>query len=231
MRHFLSAPGILCSLGNSREKVLSAALAGSREGLVRLPGLVLDSEPYFGRVSGELPPIEGTLKRYDCRNNRLLLAAFQQIEEEVAAAVERFGASRVGVVIGSSTSGILEVEEALIEQRDTGSFPPDYYDYKQEMGTVAEFLAGHAALQSVAITISTACSSSGKVFYSARNLIEAGICDAVVVGARREDVGGNTDQGSLYVFERNQGGMNNWGESAEEPRAGTEGSSRWSPSQ
>lgn len=182
MRHLLSAPGIVCSLGNSRETVLAAALAGSREGLVRLPDLVLDSQPYFGRVSGELPPIEGDFKRYDCRNNRLLLAAYQQIEDEVAAAVDRFGPSRVGVVIGSSTSGILEVEEALIEQRDTGSFPPGYYDYKQEMGTVAEFLAGHAALQSVAITISTACSSSGKVFYSARNLIEAGICDAVVVG-------------------------------------------------
>jgi len=157
-------------------------VAGSREGLVRLPDLVLDSQPYFGQVKGELPAVEAPLSRYDCRNNRLLLAAFSQIEEQVAAAVEQFGPHRVGVVIGSSTSGILEVEEALMEHAQTGSYPPHYYDYKQEIGTVAEYLAEQAGLKSVAITISTACSSSGKVFYSARNLIESGICDAVVVG-------------------------------------------------
>jgi hypothetical protein len=36
--------------------------------------------------------------------------------------------------------------------------------------------------------------------------------DTVVVGADFDDVGANNDQGSAYVFERNQGGVSNWGE-------------------
>lgn len=36
--------------------------------------------------------------------------------------------------------------------------------------------------------------------------------DTVVVGADFDDVGANDEQGSAYVFERNQGGVDNWGE-------------------
>ena len=36
--------------------------------------------------------------------------------------------------------------------------------------------------------------------------------DTVIVGASRDDIGSALDQGSAYVFERNQGGTNNWGE-------------------
>jgi hypothetical protein len=36
--------------------------------------------------------------------------------------------------------------------------------------------------------------------------------DTVIVGAYLDNVGGNTEQGSAYVFERNQGGADNWGQ-------------------
>ena len=36
--------------------------------------------------------------------------------------------------------------------------------------------------------------------------------DTVVVGARWEDVGGVNDAGAGYVFQRDEGGLNNWGE-------------------
>lgn len=182
MKLYLPALGILCSLGNNKQEVLANALRGSRDGLQRTPGLVLDQQPYFGCVRADLPPVEAPFERYDCRNNRLLLAAYHEIEDEVQALIHELGADRVAVVVGSSTSGIREVEDAFETQRKTGEYPAGYYDYKQEMGTVAEFLAGYLGLKNVAVTISTACSSSGKVFYSARNLIESGVCDAAIVG-------------------------------------------------
>jgi FG-GAP repeat protein len=36
--------------------------------------------------------------------------------------------------------------------------------------------------------------------------------DTAIIGAFADDIGGNDNQGSVYVFERNQGGANNWGE-------------------
>jgi hypothetical protein len=36
--------------------------------------------------------------------------------------------------------------------------------------------------------------------------------DTVIVGAYVDDVGGNVNQGTAYIFERNTGGANNWGE-------------------
>lgn len=209
--------GIICALGNGREEVLSNALKGSQEGLRLIPGLALGEPRYFGEVQAELPPIDPSLSKYDCRNNRILLEAYKQIESEVQTLIQTLGASRVGVVLGSSTSGIREVEDALETKMRTGDYPPDYYDYKQEIGTVAEFLANYLQLTNVAITVSTACSSSGKVYYTGRSLIESGICDAVLVGgvdslcrltANGFSALGAMSQGRCNPFSLNREGIN-----------------------
>jgi hypothetical protein len=48
--------------------------------------------------------------------------------------------------------------------------------------------------------------------------------DHAIVGARSDDVGGNVDQGSAYIFQRDQGGANTWGQvkqvTAGDPAAG-----------
>src|SRR4030095_4346723 len=36
--------------------------------------------------------------------------------------------------------------------------------------------------------------------------------DTAIVGAAGQDIGSNLSQGAAYIFERNQGGPNNWGE-------------------
>jgi FG-GAP repeat len=36
--------------------------------------------------------------------------------------------------------------------------------------------------------------------------------NTIIVGALADDIGTNTNQGSAYIFERNRGGTNNWGE-------------------
>jgi 3-oxoacyl-[acyl-carrier-protein] synthase-1 len=105
---------------------------------------------------------------------------------EIAGAVEdatsRYGRDRIAVILGTSTSGSADGEEALMHYRREGRWP-EHFDYRmQETGSLAEFAARSLGLTGPAYTIATACSSSAKVFASARRLIRAGLADAAVVG-------------------------------------------------
>jgi len=163
------------------------ALRERRSGLRPCDFLDAGLDTYIGRVDGlEEAPIIGELSCFDCRNNRLAQMALRQdgFEEAVAAARERYGAHRIGVIIGTSTSGILETELAY-QRRDpeTGALPPTFnYQHTHNTFSVTDFTRRHLGLTGPALAISTACSSSAKVFASAQRLIASNFCDAAVVG-------------------------------------------------
>lgn len=177
---YLNDLGILCALGASKSEVLAAWLSGRRIQPVPVPWLDCDI-PALG-VYSELPLIPESLQDYDCRNNRLLLAALGQIETSVGRAIETYGRQRIGLVLGTSTSGIDEGERALSIRHDTGKVPACYHYKQQELGGSAEFLAKWLDIQGPAYTVSTTCSSSANALASARRLLRLGICDAVIVG-------------------------------------------------
>jgi 3-oxoacyl-[acyl-carrier-protein] synthase-1 len=181
-KFFLSALGIINALGNGKEEVLRNLHYGNQKGIVTRSDLLLGGESIVGAVDAELPLIDKRFAHFNCRNNRLLLAAYQQIAIEVQQLMTQLSKERIAVILGSSTSGILEGEYALQERLETGVFPSHYHYKQQEMGSIAEFLAQYLGLTNIAITISTACSSSAKAFASARHFIEAGMCDAALVG-------------------------------------------------
>jgi 3-oxoacyl-[acyl-carrier-protein] synthase-1 len=180
MNLYLNDLGVLCALGNSKAEVLQRLLAGDRSGLVASDEFGMRC--FVGAVDAELPEIDPRYGVYDCRNNRLLLAAFSQIESTVRSVIARFGADRIGIVLGTSTSGVRNTELALTYQAEHGALPESYHYKQQQMGAGADFLADVIGIKGPAYTISTACSSSGKAFASARRLIRLGLCDAVVVG-------------------------------------------------
>jgi 3-oxoacyl-[acyl-carrier-protein] synthase-1 len=66
--------------------------------------------------------------------------------------------------------------------QETGQFPDDFHYSQQEMGNPANFLARVAEVSGPCYAISTACTSSANAFISAHALLQAGICDAVIVG-------------------------------------------------
>jgi 3-oxoacyl-[acyl-carrier-protein] synthase I len=177
---YLNDLGIVCALGASKAEVLAALLSGRRIEPVVVPWLDCDV-PAFG-VHAELPLIPASLQSYDCRNNRLLLTALGQIEAHVRGAIEAYGPERVGLVLGTSTSGIDEGERALSILHETGRMPAGYHYKQQELGGSAEFLAKYLGLKGPAYTVSTTCSSSANALASARRLLRLGVCDAVVVG-------------------------------------------------
>lgn len=139
---------------------------------------------------GEVPHVDavrlpGPLARFECRNNRLAHLALQQdgFREAVRACAERRGPRRIGVFLGTSTSGMLQTELAYRRREPDGALPADF-DYAATHNTfsVSDFVRRSLGLQGPAVAVSTACSSGAKVFGSAARLMEAGLIDAAVVG-------------------------------------------------
>jgi 3-oxoacyl-[acyl-carrier-protein] synthase-1 len=170
-----------------------AALRMQRSGLQPCQfETVHDLATYVGEVAGvdavELPE---SFAEYDCRNNRLAWLGLQQdgFSDVVRAAIRRHGRRRVGVFLGTSTSGILQTEQAF-RHRDPGCLDsthgalPESFVYRTTHNTysVADFVRIAFQLEGPAVVVSTACSSSAKVFALAARMMEAGLIDAAIVG-------------------------------------------------
>jgi 3-oxoacyl-[acyl-carrier-protein] synthase-1 len=181
MTLYLNDLGMLSALGDNREEIFSRLKQGDRTGLALSEEF--SSHPvYVGAINADLPQIDKKYSVYDCKNNRLMLAALSQIRRTVDSMIQRYGASRVGVVLGTSTSGVRNTELALASVAQHGVKPADFHYKQQQLAGGADFLAHYLGLKGPAYTVSTACSSSGKAFASARRLINLGFCDAVIVG-------------------------------------------------
>ncbi|GAB7530858.1 beta-ketoacyl-[acyl-carrier-protein] synthase family protein [Pseudomonas sp. 3A(2025)] len=181
MTAYLNDLGLVCALGNSRSEVARKLFAGDSSGMQSESGWVAGSSLPVGAIHGELPPIPLEMGAHS-RNNRLLLAAAVQIEAPIRAAIARYGADRVGVILGTSTSGIDEASRSMGTWLRDQTFP-EHYDYRQqELGAPASFLAQWLNLSGPAYVISTACTSSARALLSARRALDLGLCDAVLCG-------------------------------------------------
>jgi 3-oxoacyl-[acyl-carrier-protein] synthase-1 len=181
-RAFLSELGLVCSLGEGQAAVRDALFAGKPLGVETSDFFAADRLLALGRVKATPPPLAGEAVEFRSRNNGLLSLALSQIRPAVEAAVARHGPARVGVVIGTSTSGIGEAELAIDALVKQGAFTPGYHYTQQELGSPARFLASTLGTRGPTAVISTACSSSAKALASAARWLEAGLVDAVIAG-------------------------------------------------
>lgn len=178
---YLNAMGVTCPLGTGAGNMRDALRNGQQAGMQETAAY-LDRPVTVGRVTENLPELPLSDTHYQSRNNRLLWSAYLQIRDQVEAAINRFGRDRVAVILGTSTSGILEGEAAMAAYVKEGALP-EVFDYAtQEIGAPSLFLADVLDLSGPAYSISTACSSSGKVFSAAARLMALGLCDAALVG-------------------------------------------------
>ena len=179
---YLHALGMVNALGDDVSAIRRNLATGHAPGM-RAADRPDGSTGMVGRALAALelePPAR--LSAFDCRNNRLLLAALAQIQPVVDRARAEYGPHRIGIVLGTSTSGIDAAEAALLYAKEHGKLP-DAFDYRQmEIGTLAPFAAAAIGTTGPAYTVSTACTSSAKAFASARRLLQLGLCDAVFVG-------------------------------------------------
>lgn len=168
-------------------RAIADALRDKRSGLAPCDFETVALDTYIGRVAGlEEARVRPDLVDYDCRNNRLAQLGIELdgFAGAVVEARDRYGAARIGVFMGTSTSGILATELAY-RRRDprTGALPPDYrYAETHNSYSLAAFVRRYLGLQGPAFVVSSACASSAKVFGNAARMIAAGACDAAVVG-------------------------------------------------
>ena len=173
-------------IGRGRLEMLTN-LEQERTGLARCAFESVDLDTHVGEVSGidavRLP--EG-LREFACRNNRLALLGLGQdgFAEAVAQSASRCGRRRVGVFLGTSTSGILETELAYRHRDPVSGALPDSFHYRgtHNSFSLADFVRRLLELEGPAAVVCSACSSSAKVFGSARRMIAAGLIDAALVG-------------------------------------------------
>ncbi len=163
---------VACAFGMNRAEI-ATALAAPRAGdetatltdgrcgaVARLPGKLHD-EPASGSRTNAIASH--------------LLADLDQTFADVAP-------ERLGVIIGTSTTGIGEGAGHLKAFRDTRAWPPSMYFPRQLLGDTSRYVANQLAAKAPAYTVSTACTSGSKALISGARLIHAGLADVVVCG-------------------------------------------------
>jgi 3-oxoacyl-[acyl-carrier-protein] synthase-1 len=181
----VSAYTVTSSLGAGRSAHWNALRSG-RTGLRKLQFDTNTLDCWLGEVTDFDTPLPEAWRGWECRNNRLAHFALQQ--DDFLSAIERLrthhGADRIGVFIGTSTSGVQHTELAYRQRDPATQALPQWFQhrYSQNIFSIADFVAHVLELSGPALAISTACSSSAKVFAAARRAIAGGACDAAIVG-------------------------------------------------
>lgn len=180
---YIQACGFHSAMGASATEIHQCLSSQRNANMVRDDeALNTGASTIVGRVDDSLPNIPEHLSKFDTRNNQLALSALKQIEQDIEQAVSQYDASRIAVIVGTSTSGISDGEVAFKHKLDHDEYPQEYHYRKQELGNSSEFVAQYFGITGPCYSISTACSSSGRVFISAQRLLRSGLVDAVVVG-------------------------------------------------
>lgn len=167
-------------------------LAAQQGGLKPCDFETADFPTFIGEVPGvDAVVLPAGLERFDCRNNRLVQLALEQdgFIEATRQAIARYGADRIGLFVGSSAAGILQTELAYRQRQSVegddavGALPADFhYEQTHNTHSATAFVSAFFGLAGPALTVSSACSSSAKVFGNAARMMEAGLIDAAIVG-------------------------------------------------
>ena len=179
----ITASSMVNALGRGKKATLSA-LQNKISGL--RPSKDLEFSTWLGQVDGvDDYALEGSLKQFSCRNNQLAKLALDtdNFRGAILNAKKKYAADRIGVFLGSSTSGSGATEIAYAHRDENGDLPSDYdFMHTHNFTSLLDYTQQSLGLTGVGQVISTACSSSAKVFAAAHRHIEAGFCDAAIVG-------------------------------------------------
>lgn len=180
---FITASSMVNALGRGKQTTLDA-LQEKRSGLVKSKNLEFST--WIGPVEeADSYALEESLTKFNCRNNQLakLTLDTDNFRDAVEKAKTKYGADRIGVFLGSSTSGSEETEKAYQNRDAEGNLPADFdIANTNNLSSLLNYTQQSLGLTGVGHVISTACSSSAKVFAAAHRHIEAGFCDAAIVG-------------------------------------------------
>jgi len=184
----LSAPGLVCCAGNNREELFDAAVRGNQGGIK--PFAVSENRhfpaglvPQTVQAKANKVFAAGDWKGFaGNRLFRMTLDALEQIRPEVEAVISEYGPDRVGVCAGTCDNGSELSLPAHASYFSGSGFPASYKLAFQSARLIAEFIAAAFGIKGPCLTVATACSSSAGAIVKGGQLIDGGICDAVIAG-------------------------------------------------
>jgi len=179
---YIVASSVANALGPDWETVSGALFSGDLSGLQQTETIADGRTPPVGRLRFELGELPVALEEWDSRNNRLVYHCLEPLMPVIAEAISKFGPTRVGVVVGTSTSGIEGWESVLRERFSTNVWPNDFRFSRTELGDPAALIETVMGTSGPCYGVSTACTSGGKAIVTAVRLIQADLCDVVVTG-------------------------------------------------
>ncbi len=174
MEYVLKNLGFVCALGANHDDIVKNAKTGDTKGMFR-ENVIVDGE----KVPFGIAPVA---RKQELRMYDLIDGALNQIDEDIELLKKKYLPNRIGIIIGSSNTGVSEAQKIIETAFHNNTDLPNSVIKDLELGTPAEYIRVKTGFSGPAFTVSTACSSSLKVFQSARQLLDNDICDAVLVG-------------------------------------------------
>lgn len=181
----MTAYAACSALGMSSDAVLRALYAGESglRSAASTRALEVPFDTALGALPEPLPALPARLARFDTRLGRIAFQLLHALERPLARAIARVGAERVAIVVASSTGGLEATERAFAVQQRTGQLPQGYsFTSSHAFHALVDLVRACSGARGPGYLVSTACSSSNKVFGSAQRLLDAGLADAVLVG-------------------------------------------------
>lgn len=187
MTAYLNKAAINCALGSNLTQFAENLFKAEQ-----LSSFFTNTDQYspdrvlpLGLVQSPLADV--TVEGENSRNNRLLASTISPLLSDIDALKARYGSHRIGIVLGTSTSGISDGEAAvsILENGDQDAsiaIDPNYDYQTQEFSAPVRFLSKWLGISGPAWVVSTACTSGSKALASAARLLELGVCDAVIAG-------------------------------------------------
>lgn len=184
MQSILLDVGLINCMARTKADFYTAYFIEQKSGL--RPCSKLDSTFSLGLVPADWYIHETLPHPYNNRINKLARCACRQIEPLVHSAKQKYGADRIGIVVGTTDNGSEETNAFLStlmntsEERkaNSGSYTLDM----QCLSLCSEYLAHYFGITGFTSTISTACTSSAHAISRADELLKSGICDVVIAG-------------------------------------------------
>ncbi|WP_439136221.1 beta-ketoacyl-[acyl-carrier-protein] synthase family protein [Pseudomaricurvus sp.] len=179
---YLNHLGLICAMGSSPEIVRQKLFETSKRCLSTTDHFTPGRPLPLGMVNDPLPDLSAYPLIERTRTNQLMAAALEQIQPALEEAKKGIDPLRIGIVLGTSTSGIAEGETAISDYQQHAELPATFDYQQQEMANPATTLARWLGTEGPAYVVSTACSSGAKALASARRLLRMGVCDLVIAG-------------------------------------------------
>lgn len=174
MEYVLKNLGFVCALGANHEDIINNARRGDARAMFSQDVIVAGEKVPFGAA-----PVAKTHKLRMCD---LIDCALNQIAGDIELLKQNYESNRIGVIIGSSNTGVHEAQQNIEKAFQNNTIPDKSVMKDLELVAPAQYIREKTGFLGPTFTVSTACSSSLKVFQSARQLLDNDICDAVLVG-------------------------------------------------